>query len=221
MITLMSDVKIITFIILIFSVVLHELGHGYAALKLGDPTASRMGRLTLNPIPHIDLFYTIILPFLLAFSGSPVILGGAKPVPVQPHLFTHVSPRKGMMIVAAAGPAVNFVLAVFGIALLHLMPRSLSPICFTAAYLLTIINSMLGMFNLLPIPPLDGSKVLAGILPREIAHSYMSIERYGLFILLGVMFTGIHIPLLSAGFGFIHFFIPTDILPSLWALLSS
>jgi Zn-dependent protease len=113
-----------------------------------------------------------------------------------------------MMLVAAAGPAVNFVLASIGIILLHLLPRSLPSAFFIFAYWLTFINGMLGMFNMLPIPPLDGSKVLAGFLPRDIVASYMSIERYGIFILLGVIFTDIHRPLISAGFNIMQLFLP-------------
>ena len=205
----MDSTLIIGLTVLVFSVVLHELGHGYAALKLGDPTAQRLGRLSLNPISHIDLFHTIILPFVLFYSCG-VALGGAKPVPVNPHQFTHASPRRGMMLVAAAGPAVNFVLAGIGIILLHVLPRSLPPVLFQFSFALTYINAILGLFNLLPIPPLDGSRVVAGLLPREQAATYMSIERYGLFILLGVVLTGIHVPLLNAGLQFLNLFLPTN-----------
>jgi Zn-dependent protease len=205
--------SIIWLVVLVFSVVLHELGHGYAALKLGDPTADRMGRLTLNPLPHIDLFTTIILPLMLYLSGGP-ILGGAKPVPVQPHLFIHASQRRGMMLVAAAGPLVNFILAGLGLTCLHYLPESLSPTIFYTAFITTLLNTILGIFNLLPFPPLDGSKVLAGLLPRKTAESYMQIERFGLFLLLGVLLTGIYKPFIHLGYGIVTALLP-DNLPTL------
>lgn len=203
----MDPIVIISFAILIFSVVLHELGHGYAALWLGDNTAKRLGRLSFNPIPHIDIFYTILLPAFLYWTGAP-ILGGAKPVPVQPQQFMGVSPRKGMMLVAAAGPAVNFVLAAAGLAFLHLAPSTAPKILFSSALALAFINFVLGMFNLMPIPPLDGSKVIAGLIPKEAAYAYMKLERFGFIILLAVVLTGVHRPLLNLGLQFFKMLLP-------------
>jgi Zn-dependent protease len=201
----------ISFFVLVFSVVLHEIGHGYAALRLGDRTAQRLGRLTLNPISHIDPFLTIILPAVLFFSGAPM-LGGAKPVPVNPSNFFGVSPRRGMLIVAAAGPAVNFLLVAIALAGLHLIPNHNLNLFNTFLLYVVLINAILGMFNCLPIPPLDGSKILAGLLPREQAYQFMRIERFGFFILLFVIFTGIHHPILNMGFVWIANLLPQDLI---------
>ena len=198
----------IPLVVVVFSVVLHEIGHGYAALKLGDTTAQGLGRLTLNPIPHIDPIYTVILPLVLHFSGSPVVFGAAKPVPINPYRFDSVSPRKGMMLVAAAGPAVNFALAAFAMAILHLLGWQNSDMVITFLLQMVFINSILGLFNLLPIPPLDGSKVLAGFLPKAMADQFMRIERFGFIILFAVLLTGIHRPFIDVGIKIIFQLLP-------------
>ena len=200
----------IPFVVVVFSVVLHEIGHGYAALKLGDTTAQRLGRLTLNPIPHIDPIYTVILPLVLHFSGSPVVFGAAKPVPVNPQQFDVASPRKGMMLVAAAGPAVNFALAAFAIVFLNVMDQQNSPMVQLFLLQMVLINAVLGLFNLLPIPPLDGSKILAGLLPKELAYQFMRLERFGFIILFAVLLTGLHRPVIKVGLNFVFQWLPKN-----------
>ena len=155
-------------VIIMFSVVVHEVMHGVAADKLGDPTARYAGRLTLNPIPHLDPFGSIFLPLILAFSGSPIFFGWAKPVPYNPFNFRRGG-AWGEAIVAFAGPAANF-----GIALLMALvirANVLSDLN-SVLFLIVIINIMLGIFNLIPIPPLDGSKIVSAILPRALSRGY-------------------------------------------------
>lgn len=167
--------------ILIISVVAHEYSHGRVAEYLGDPTARMMGRLSLNPIVHIDPFGSILLPLLLIAAGSPFIFGMAKPVPINPVHFK--DPRKGMMYVGLAGPAANLTLA----AIAGFIVRSglFSGFTWLIMFLefLAIINIVLAVFNLIPIPPLDGSKVIAALIPPKAYFSYLSLERYGIMIL--------------------------------------
>lgn len=170
---------LIPLVILIFSAILHEIMHGVVADKLGDPTARLMGRLTLNPIPHLDPVMSVLLPALLVFSGSPIIFGSAKPVPVNPIHFK--DPKKDMALTALAGPLTNIFIAVVAAQVLKL--SSFNSQFSTLLYMVVLYNLMLAIINLIPIPPLDGSKVLASILPNEIAYSYVSIERFGIFIL--------------------------------------
>lgn len=184
---------ILGLIVLVFSAILHEVAHGYVAERLGDPTARIMGRLTLDPRKHIDPFMSILLPLMLIFSGSPVIFGGAKPVPIDP--FNLKEGRKDVALVSLAGPLTNVLLAIAGAALLKLLPfaATLSTSFFFSAgflflrVLLTTIvnyNLLLAIFNLLPIPPLDGSKVFALFLPEREAAAFLSIGQIGTFILL-------------------------------------
>lgn len=172
--------------ILIFSAILHEVAHGYVADKLGDPTARLSGRLTLDPRPHIDPFMSILLPIMLIVSGSPVIFGGAKPVPIDP--FNLKEGRKDIAIVSLSGPLTNLLLAI--IASLLLKGFTFLPIPFAIFAILhfiftTIINYniLLFIFNLLPIPPLDGSKIFALLLPAREAAAYLSLGQFGIFIL--------------------------------------
>lgn len=164
--------------ILVFSAILHEVAHGYVADKLGDPTARLLGRLTLDPRPHIDPMMSIALPALLILSGSPVIFGAAKPVPVDP--FNLKDGRKDIAIVSLAGPLTNFCLAILAAILLRFIATAE-----LSEFLLMVVrlNLLLGIFNLLPIPPLDGSKVFAMILPEKEANTYLSIGTFGIFIL--------------------------------------
>lgn len=166
-------------VILIASAILHEIMHGWVASKLGDPTAKIMGRLTLNPLPHIDPIMSVLVPVLLLFSGSPIIFGAAKPVPVNPIHFK--DPRKDMALVALAGPGTNIVLALIGAGLAHIF-SSVFPLYYFFS-LVTFYNLMLAFLNLIPIPPLDGSKVFSIILPDHIARTYLSIGSIGIFIL--------------------------------------
>ncbi len=176
-------------VMVFFSVVCHEIAHGYTAYRLGDPTASRMGRLSFNPIVHIDPLGTIILPALLLLMKSPFLFAWAKPVPVNPAYFR--DPKKGMMLVAMAGPAANLAIAVLLSVLLYLAGGIL-PAFFarTFAYV-SLINIMLMVFNLLPVPPLDGSRIVARFLKGEALWRYMKLERFGMFIVFGLLFTGV------------------------------
>lgn len=168
-------------IVLIFSAILHEVAHGYVADRLGDPTARLMGRLTLNPLKHIDPYLSVILPALLILSGSPIIFGGAKPVPVDP--FNLKEGRKDMALVSLAGPGTNIALAVIAAVILRAFPFLTGGL--VGMFLITVVNYnlLLAIFNLIPIPPLDGSKIFSLVLPEKEARMYMSLETVGMFIL--------------------------------------
>lgn len=176
------EIALITIVILVFSAILHEVAHGWVADRLGDPTARLLGRLTLNPIPHIDPLMSILLPLVLIFSGSPIIFGAAKPVPVDP--FNLRDGRRDMALVSLAGPLTNFLIAaVFALLLKFAGPLIDQPLLLGIMFLVVKLNLLLGIFNLLPIPPLDGSKVFSLLLPENTARSYLSIGAYGMFIL--------------------------------------
>ena len=157
--------------IVMFSAVIHEVAHGVAADKLGDATARYQGRLTLNPLPHLDPFGSIFLPLMLALSGSPFLLGWAKPVPYNPYNFRRGG-KWGEALVAFAGPASNFAIALVMALFIraNMFPSEMSAVLF----LILVINVMLGIFNLIPIPPLDGSKVLSALLPGALRRGYDS-----------------------------------------------
>ena len=184
---------------LIVAVVVHEVAHGWIAEKLGDPTARAMGRITANPIKHIDLFMTILLPTLLIVSGSPVVFGGAKPVPVNPGYFKN--PRKDMAYVALAGPVSNFILALLCLLLCKLLgglSNDVNQLSLFEGLLLWwsiqgfIINLILGLFNLLiPFPPLDGGRIVVGILPLDAARAWSKLEPYGLPLVFLLLYLGI------------------------------
>lgn len=167
--------------VLILSVVIHEVSHGFAANYLGDPTARLQGRLSLNPLPHIDPIGSVLIPLLLFFTNTGVMFGWAKPVPVNPY---NLRGKFGEAIVAAAGPLSNiFVALVFGLLIragANMMPASFLQI----AASVVIINIVLAIFNLVPIPPLDGSKILFAFLPYHLHQIRESLERYGFFIVL-------------------------------------
>jgi Zn-dependent protease len=183
----------------IIAITLHEAAHGYAALSLGDPTAKLMGRLSLNPIRHVDPVGTLLVPGillisqLLATGRVDVMFGWAKPVPVDIRNLTN--PRIGMMLVAAAGPAMNFALAMIAALLIHpagWLEAYLSAESMALVYrflgLSILANLVLGLFNLFPIPPLDGGRIVTGLLPYRAAMAYARLEPAGLFIVIGVLF---------------------------------
>lgn len=177
---------LVSLIILIYSAILHEIAHGLIAERLGDPTAKLMGRLTLNPKNHIDPFMSIALPLILILSGSPVIFGAAKPVPVDP--FNLRDKRKDMAIVSLAGPATNILIAIIAALLIKFLGffTVFGDFQIFAYWVLLIavkLNLLLAIFNLMPIPPLDGSKIFALILPEKEANTYLSIGSIGIFIL--------------------------------------
>lgn len=155
--------------VIMFSAIIHEVAHGLAADRLGDPTARYAGRLTLNPIPHLDPFGSILLPLILALSGSPLFFGWAKPVPYNPFNL-RASARWGEAIVAFAGPASNFAIAL--VAALVIRAQVLPLEIAGTVFLIVLVNIMLGIFNLIPIPPLDGSKVLSALLPLQLRRGY-------------------------------------------------
>lgn len=181
----MPELFALSIIILLFSVIIHEVMHGLVALKFGDHTAERAGRLTLNPLPHIDLFGTILLPGLLILTGSPILFGWAKPVPVNPLNFSNL--RRGELMVSAAGILANFGLAIAAALIFHFLnalPQTFPALLGSLLRFTVLINLVLGIFNLFPIPPLDGSKILLSQLPYNLAKSYQRIEPYGFLILL-------------------------------------
>ncbi len=177
---------------LLIAVTFHEVAHGWVADRLGDPTARYAGRLTLNPIKHLDLIGTLVFVFTR-------MIGWAKPVPVNPYNFRN--PRQDMMLVSIAGPGANFAIAVISAFLYNiLIGIRVSPEGFWEAILIplalmlrycVVLNIGLGVFNLIPVPPLDGSKILMGILPYKHALAFSRIEPYGFIILLGLIFFGI------------------------------
>ena len=174
---------------MVFAIVFHEVAHGLSAKWLGDPTAADQGRLSLNPIRHVDLIGTILVPGALALTGMPVF-GWAKPVPVDPRRMRN--PRLGMMLSAAAGPASNFVQALVGAVLLGLLIAAVGPqagggvtefVMKMLTYVL-MINVFVGLFNLIPIPPFDGSHIVEGLLPDGLARLYAGLRRYGFLIVI-------------------------------------
>lgn len=182
--------SILFIVILIMSVVVHEVSHGYAANYLGDPTARLQGRLTLNPIPHIDPVGSILVPGLLALLPGSIIFGWAKPVPYNPN---NIANEYGDAIVAVAGPASNLLLATIAGVIFQL--ASIPAAAPLGVFLLSIIliNVILAVFNLVPIPPLDGSKILFNFLPAKLNYIRRSLERYGFLILLFFIFFAIEL----------------------------
>lgn len=169
---------IVLIVVLILSVVIHEMAHGYAANYLGDPTARLQGRLSANPLVHLDPMMSVILPGLLIFSGSPILFGAAKPVPYNPYNFNKWR-RWGEAFVAAAGPAANIGIAVvFALIVRFADVLSLSDTFISLSVDIIVLNIFLAFFNLVPIPPLDGSKILPRLLPHSLEMKYEQFRAY-------------------------------------------
>jgi len=185
----------IEFVVLIFSLTVHEAAHAFTSDRLGDPTARLLGRVSLNPAVHVDPIGTILFPLIAMVTNVPV-LGWAKPVPVNITRLKGHWKRKYMLI-AAAGPASNVVLAILASVLLHVVPVAGSVAAATLAplaaflYQAVLLNVLLAVFNMVPVPPLDGGNVLAGVLRGPVADAYERLRPYGFMILYGLMFTGI------------------------------
>ncbi|MEZ5536131.1 MAG: site-2 protease family protein [Thiolinea sp.] len=219
------DIERIIFLIaagaipVLFAITLHEVAHGWVANKLGDSTAKMLGRLTVNPVKHIDPVGTIALPIgmlvmSLATMGQPMAFGWAKPIPVNTRNLK--SPRKDMAIVAVAGPLSNFIMAVFWTLVLIIVMNLISDPNIgrgfaTMAQIGIVFNLILMVLNLLPLPPLDGGRVLAGLVPRSMADVLDRIEPYGFIILIGLLFLGVLGqligPIISALYSFLISFV--------------
>ena len=183
----------------LIAITFHEAAHGYVARYLGDETASRLGRVSLNPLRHIDPLGTIALPGLLVLAGSPFLFGYAKPVPVNFRALR--SPRIGMVLVAAAGPAMNIALAIAAALSFHLavyLPGTVAQWVALNLKNALIINVILAVFNLFPLPPLDGGRIAVGLLPNVLARQLARLEPYGMIILVGLL---ILLPLLGSQMG--------------------
>ena len=196
-------------VVLIFSIVIHEFSHGWVANYLGDPTAKYQGRLTLNPLPHIDPLGSILIPFLMFLSGTGIIFGWAKPVPYNPYNLK--DQRRGPALVAAAGPLSNLIVAVFfGLVIRILIAQGITSGIIVFLSFIVLINIVLGIFNLVPIPPLDGSKLLFSILPYSTRHLQEFLERNGMLLLLVFIFFGFQL-IIPVIFGLFNLIVGSNI----------
>lgn len=177
--------------LLLVSLVLHELAHGWVAYLLGDPTAKAHGRLTLNPVDHLDTWGTVMLVVTFLGSGGAFFFGWAKPVPVDPRYFR--DGQRGMALVGAAGPLTNYLLAVAAAGLIWLV-HTRSMFLLEMCWMLFVLNVILGTLNLIPIPPLDGSRVVGGFLPRTAYRRWAELDRYGNFVFLGLFMLMLLVP---------------------------
>lgn len=202
--TMDASIQLFSIIILIFSVVIHEVAHGYTALKFGDNTAKNMGRLTLNPIKHISIMGSIIVPLILLILPGNLILGWAKPVPYNPY---NLKNRKwGEFWIALAGPISNILIGTVFIILIKLAPLlGVSSVFATLCFMIVLINFVLAIFNLIPIPPLDGSKVLLNLLPfKYYERISIFMQQWGLILVLFFVFF-LWTPLFNLLFKFLYF----------------
>lgn len=192
--------EIIAVVIVILSIIFHEVAHGWVAYWLGDPTAKYAGRLTLNPIPHIDMVGSIIVPGLALLSGSPFMLGWAKPVPINPYNLRYG--KWGEALTAFAGPGTNILIAIVAGLLVRFGIVPVSPEMLSLVFIVIIANISLAILNLLPIPPLDGSKIVAAVLPPRLYMRYLEIEQmtyalgpFGLILVLIIIVNFLSAPL--------------------------
>ena len=181
--------------------VIHELSHGVVALALGDQTARLAGRLTLNPLKHVDPIGTIFLPIFLRMVNSPIVFGWAKPVPINVFNLRH--PKRDMLWIGVAGPMANLLLAVVSAAVLKLFGRGLPDLMVGLIRYLAVVNLVLGIFNLLPIPPLDGSRVLVGLLPARFMVALLLMEKWGFLLVILLLYSGWIDKLLGPMLGFL------------------
>ncbi len=181
---------VLEILLFIPAIILHEVSHGYVAYLLGDPTAHDRGRLTLNPIAHVDLWGTILMPaVMLLLSGGRFAFGYAKPVPIDPRRMTRTTYQTGMLLTGAAGPVTNILLAIVsGIAFRLSMLFQAPDVVLFIFYFFALINLVLALFNLIPIPPLDGSRVVQYFLKGNALRAYSQLERYGFVIVLALVF---------------------------------
>ncbi len=184
----MITFTIFAVIVLLFSIIIHEIAHVLVPLFLGDTTAKREGRLTLNPLKHLDPFGSIILPLLLFISGSPILIGWAKPVPINPYNFK--DQKWGTLKVAIAGPAMNFLMAIIFGLLIRFINLSQQIPFMQLLGVVPFYNIFLGLFNLVPIPPLDGSHILFSFFPKKWMSFKIFLHQYGLIILIFFIFFG-------------------------------
>ncbi|MBI2592823.1 MAG: site-2 protease family protein [Candidatus Colwellbacteria bacterium] len=185
----MNDLSLLIFQlgVLLFSVVIHEVMHGFVALQLGDPTAKDAGRLTLNPVKHIDPVGSLLLPALLKLTNSPVIFGWARPVPYNPNLLSK-DYRYGPLKVALAGPASNLLIALVFAVIIRSGANVLGPVLVPLLGFIVFLNCVLAVFNLMPIPPLDGSKILTAVLPSRYALALETLGLTGFFLVIMLLY---------------------------------
>lgn len=198
-------ITIFSLIVLLFSIILHEIAHGSVALRMGDPTAKLAGRLTLNPLKHIDLFGTIILPLVLVIMQSPFIIGWAKPVPINPYNFR--DQKWGTLKVSIAGPATNFLVAIIFGLIIRFAPLPENILILFS--IIVIYNFAWALFNLIPIPPFDGSHILFTFLPDRFSQLRLFMHQYGIFILIFFLFMG-GINLIFRGAAILYYLITTQ-----------